>query len=181
MREVVCLNNKWAFSKKAAEVPKRVPLFWEKVNLPHSWNAKDGQDGGGDYHRGTCYYVKELAKKDLPVAGQYYLEICGANSSADVYVNGKKLAHHDGGYSTWRVNITDALSEKNIIANSKTHMTSIAFIKAVLIFFTGFPPCCKAALLKSCFWRQAASRQRRCSLPRVYDRRRRSSWQPVPR
>ena len=58
MREVVSLNNKWAFSKKATEAPKRMPLFWEKVNLPHSWNAKDGQDGGNDYHRGTCYYAK---------------------------------------------------------------------------------------------------------------------------
>ena len=115
MREVVSLNNKWAFSKKATEVPKKVPFLWEKVNLPHSWNAKDGQDGGGDYHRGTCYYVKDIAKKELPVAAKYYLEICGANSSADVYVNGKQLAHHDGGYSTWRVNITEALEEKNSI------------------------------------------------------------------
>ena len=115
MREVVNLNNKWAFSKRATEVPKKMPLFWEKVNLPHSWNAKDGQDGGGDYHRGTCYYVKDIARKDLPAAAQYYLEICGANSSADVYVNGKKLAHHDGGYSTWRVNITSALEAKNTI------------------------------------------------------------------
>ncbi len=115
MREVVSLNNKWAFSRKATEVPKKMPLFWEKVTLPHSWNAKDGQDGGGDYHRGTCYYVKDIAKKDLPPAAKYYLEINGANSSADVYVNGEKLAHHDGGYSTWRVNITGALKEKNSI------------------------------------------------------------------
>ena len=93
-----------------------MPLFWEKVNLPHCWNAKDGQDGGNDYHRGICYYVKDIAKKDLPVAAQYYLEINGANSSADVFVNGEKLAHHDGGYSTWRVNITKALKEKNTLA-----------------------------------------------------------------
>ncbi len=115
MREVVSLNKKWAFSKKATEVPNHMPLLWEKVNLPHSWNAKDGQDGGGDYHRGTCFYVKELAKKDLPVAAKYYLEICGANSSADVYVNGEKAAHHDGGYSTWRVDVTDKLKNKNVI------------------------------------------------------------------
>ncbi len=115
MREVVSLNKKWAFSKKASEVPKKMSLFWEKVNLPHSWNAKDGQDGGGDYYRDICYYVKDIAQKDLPPAAKYYLEINGANSSADVYVNGTKLAHHDGGYSTWRVNITGALKEKNSI------------------------------------------------------------------
>ena len=44
-----------------------------------------------------------------PEAEQYYLEIQGANSSADVYLHGKKLAHHDGGYSTWRVDLTDKL------------------------------------------------------------------------
>ncbi len=115
MREVVSLNSKWAFSAKAGNVPASVPFLWKKVNLPHSWNAKDGQDGGADYHRGTCYYVKELLKKNLPAAAQYYLEICGANSSADVYVNGKKVAHHDGGYSTWRVNLTAELTDKNIL------------------------------------------------------------------
>ena len=50
-----------------------------------------------------------------PEAEQYYLEIQGANSSADVYLNGKKLAHHDGGYSTWRVNLTDALDAINLL------------------------------------------------------------------
>ena len=45
-----------------------------------------------------------------------YLEIRGANSSADVYVDGKHLAHHDGGYSTWRVNMTDALDGENCLA-----------------------------------------------------------------
>jgi len=77
MREVVSLNNKWAFSQKAAEVPKRMPLFWEKVNLPHCWNAKDGQDGGSDYHRGTCYYVKDIAKKDLPLAASIIWKLTG--------------------------------------------------------------------------------------------------------
>ena len=43
------------------------------------------------------------------------MEIQGANSSADVYLNGKKLAHHDGGYSTWRVNLTDALDAINLL------------------------------------------------------------------
>ncbi len=116
MRTVVSLNSKWAFSKKANEVPTKVPMLWGKVDLPHTWNNDDGQDGGGDYHRGTCYYVKELSKKELPEGKKYYLEICGANSSADVYVNGNKLASHDGGYSTWRVDITDALEDKSVIA-----------------------------------------------------------------
>ena len=111
MRNILSLNHKWSFSKAATAVPTDIDNKWDFVNLPHSWNAIDGQDGGNDYFRGTAYYAKKLNKEDIPAGEQYYLELCGANSSADVYVNGKHLAHHDGGYSTWRVNVTEALVE----------------------------------------------------------------------
>lgn len=115
MRNVMSFNSKWAFSKEADQIPQNMPNRWVWVDLPHTWNGIDGQDGGGDYYRGTCYYAKELKKIDLPEGEVYYLEFRGANASADVYVNGEKLAHHDGGYSTWRVNITDALKDENLI------------------------------------------------------------------
>ena len=115
MRTVLNLNSQWTFSKTATAVPAELDNTWEVVNLPHTWNAIDGQDGGNDYHRGTCYYAKEIAKADLPAAEQYYLEFRGANSSADVYMNGKRLAHHDGGYSTWRVDVTDHLRDSSLL------------------------------------------------------------------
>ncbi len=115
MRTVVNLNRKWAFTKQATQVPESLPTNWDFVNIPHSWNAIDGQDGDNDYFRGTAYYVKSLNKMDLPEADEYYLELQGANSSADVYINGKHLAHHDGGYSTWRVNVTEALEGANLL------------------------------------------------------------------
>ncbi|MBQ7940508.1 MAG: glycoside hydrolase family 2 protein [Clostridia bacterium] len=114
MRTIYNFNAKWAFTKMATEIPSAIDSKWDFVNLPHSWNAIDGQDGGNDYFRGTAYYAKALDKMDLPTADRYYLEIRGANSSADVYLNGKHLAHHDGGYSTWRVDITDALVRENL-------------------------------------------------------------------
>ncbi len=114
MRTIYNLNAKWAFSKEANEVPSSISTKWNFVNLPHSWNDIDGQDGGADYFRGTAYYAKSLEKSELPEAEQYYLELRGANSSADVYVNGKHLAHHDGGYSTWRVNITEELTAETL-------------------------------------------------------------------
>ena len=116
MRGIININTGWQFAKDTTQVPGMLPADWEVVDLPHSWNAVDGQDGGGDYFRGTCCYVKELVTSQLPVADKYYLEICGANSSADVYVGGKHLAHHDGGYSTWRVDITEALGEGAAVA-----------------------------------------------------------------
>ena len=91
-----------------------MPERWNWVNIPHTWNDIDGQDGGNDLYRGTAFYAKELEKMDLPKADRYFLEIQGANSSAILYINGKKLANHDGGYSTWRVDITDALEDKNL-------------------------------------------------------------------
>ena len=115
MRHITNINYKWAFSKEATAVPSEISSKWNFVNLPHSWNAIDGQDGGNDYYRGTGYYAKQLNKYELPKAERHYLEINGANSSADVYVNGQHLAHHDGGYSTWRVDITEQLKEENLL------------------------------------------------------------------
>ena len=115
MRKILNFNTKWAFTKNADAVPDTLPDKWDFVNIPHSWNAIDGQDGDADYYRGVCYYAKKLLKIDLPEADQYYLEFRGANSSADVYVNGSHLGHHDGGYSTWRVNITKALDAENLV------------------------------------------------------------------
>lgn len=56
MRQVRNLNYKWAFSKDAGEIPKAIPANWYWVNLPHSWNNIDGQDGGNDYYRGILYF-----------------------------------------------------------------------------------------------------------------------------
>ena len=115
MREMISLNSKWAFSKTAEAVPATLDADWEVVDVPHSWNAVDGQDGGNDYYRGTAYYAKTLDKASFPKADRYYLEIRGANSSADVYMDGKKLCHHDGGYSTWRVDVTDSLADNSLL------------------------------------------------------------------
>ncbi len=112
MRSVININKGWAFLKDMAGVPAVIPEAAEAIDLPHSWNAIDGQDGGADYFRGTCCYLKQI--EELPEAEQYYLEIRGANSSADVYLDGVHLAHHDGGYSTWRVDIT--ANPKGLIA-----------------------------------------------------------------
>lgn len=61
-----------------------------------SANAVDGQDGGDDYYRGTSWYARTVGRSELPDADRCYLEVPGANASADVYLNGRLLAHHDG-------------------------------------------------------------------------------------
>ena len=113
MRTILNLNKNWLFSQNTADITLRTG---ESVDLPHCWNAVDGQDGGNDYFRGDCLYVKTLNKADLPAADRYYLEIHGANSSAEVFVGGESLAVHHGGYSTWRVDLTDKLADQTDIA-----------------------------------------------------------------
>lgn len=100
-------NYNWEFSKEKEN--------WEQVDLPHTWNGIDGQDGGDDYYRGTCYYKKILKRGEFPECDAIYLEFEGANSSAEVFVNGISVGSHDGGYSTWRVNITENLQDTNEI------------------------------------------------------------------
>ncbi|MCI6244927.1 MAG: glycoside hydrolase family 2 protein [Eubacterium sp.] len=116
MREIININRKWAFTKQANSAPSEMPGLWDFVNLPHTWNAIDGQDGENDYYRGICWYAKEIDREELPKADRYFLEFKGANSSADVYVGAEKLYHHDGGYSTFRVDITKALEKSNLIS-----------------------------------------------------------------
>ena len=117
MRKVMNFNASWLFAKQT-EVPAALPADWEQVNVPHCWNAVDGQDGGNDYFRGTCQYVKSFAKAELPESDRYYLEIRGANSSASVTFNGEMLAEHHGGYSTWRVELTEKLQDENLLVIS---------------------------------------------------------------
>lgn len=55
-------NKDWRFAK-TAQIPETLPA-WEPVTLPHTWNAKDGQDGGNDYWRGTACYAKRFVKPE---------------------------------------------------------------------------------------------------------------------
>lgn len=102
-------NKEWEFSKEK-DVAEH-----QRIDLPHTWNGEDGQDGGDDYYRGTCYYRKILKRQELPDFEEIYLEFEGANSSAEVFVDRVSVAKHDGGYATWRVNLTKALGTESEI------------------------------------------------------------------
>ena len=134
MRKILNLNQEWLFTKDSSVLPASISENMEEVNLPHSWNSHDGQDGGSDYHRGLCYYVKSLLKSELVEADCYYLEIQGANSEATVYLNGEKIAYHEGGYSTFRVDLAPYLKEENLLvvgvnneANSRVYPQTADF------------------------------------------------------
>lgn len=114
MRNIKNINDNWLFSKEAKSIPHVMPHDWEKVNLPHTWNGTDGQDGGNDYYRGTCYYVKQLSLADFGDEDEYYLQFDAVNSSAKVYFNGELIAQHDGGYSAFRAKLGN-IQESNLL------------------------------------------------------------------
>ena len=117
MRKIINLNQDWKFKKDDEMTLSANPANrgWEKVELPHTWNRVDGQDGGNDYWRGKASYVKEFSKPDMRAGDEVWLEITGAAMSAVVYLNGKELLSHQGGFSTFRVDLTEALAEKNTL------------------------------------------------------------------
>ena len=106
MRREIELKKGWVFTGRDGKAVK--------VDLPHTWNAVDGQDGGNDYYRGTCHYSTTFAAPDLDSKTQrVYLEFQGVNSSAEVVLNGQKVMSHDGGYSTFRADVTEFLTKEN--------------------------------------------------------------------
>lgn len=112
----ILINKGWLFFKGCESLEGVRTASGVDVDLPHTWNNFDGQDGGSDYYRGKCCYCKELEIEK--VAGiDYYLEFRGVNAVAEVYVNGSFMCRHEGGFSTFRVRITDAaVNGKNSIA-----------------------------------------------------------------
>lgn len=127
-------NSNWKFLKltKASglsELKIERPDFddsaWESINLPHTWNAVDGADGwsgtdeGGEhYYRGLGGYRKSFALPEGFADKRLYIEFEGANTVAEVYINGCIAGRHEGGYALFRFEITDLVKpdSENIIA-----------------------------------------------------------------
>ena len=65
MREKILFNDNWKFIKNTDNAADACSRFEDTVTLPHTWNAADGQDGGNDYYRGTCWYTKKIRKSEI--------------------------------------------------------------------------------------------------------------------
>ena len=114
MKHILPINEGWAFVKGCETAPAAIPAGAARVDLPHCWNALDGQDGGSDYWRGPCCYLKTIEK---PAGKNVYVEVEAASSVGKIIVNGVEKASHKGGYSLFRANVTDALHDgENLLA-----------------------------------------------------------------
>ena len=106
MREIISLNENWTLS-----FPKGDHAT-EQVNLPHTWNAVDGNDGNGSYLRTTGVYTRTFtAPKQPREGGRTYVEVLAAALNSTVKVNGQVATTHEGGFSIFRADITDLCHE----------------------------------------------------------------------
>ncbi len=109
MREIKSINKDWKFQFKNDDVDGQISPEWVHVDLPHTWNKYDGQDGGNDYKRGLTVYEKKVDFGELKPGSQIFMRVNAAADIATVLVNGKKAAYHEGGYSIFTFNITDLI------------------------------------------------------------------------
>ena len=142
MRNIINLNQNWKFIQENAGLPAVYPADWQTVNLPHSWNAIDGNDGNGSYDRVNYWYAKTFETPKQPLgAGRVFVEILAAGQQASVYVNGEKVTCHEGGYSIFRADITDLCKdeEENLlfVECSNEHTDSVYPQNADFNFYGG--------------------------------------------
>lgn len=102
MRKTIPINDGWLFTLTEGDQP-------QTVTLPHTWNNLDGQDGGSDYLRGVGRYERKLSAIARKSTDRVYVEIPAAGLNAEVVVNGVSVAKHEGGFSKFRVDITQQL------------------------------------------------------------------------
>ena len=113
MREVSLINDGWLFSKTCKEAPETLPSGegWERVNLPHTWNAVDGMIGV-PFERGAYWYVRDFEPLKQPRdGGRLYVEVGAAGLVGEIYVNGQFVTRHVGGYSAFRADVTDLVRD----------------------------------------------------------------------
>ena len=121
------LAEGWHFVKSdaaGAEAPAFDDRAWQSVSVPHTYNAQDSGIGGakargepeGVYYRGPAWYRLGFAAS--PQAGKrYLLNFGGASLKAEVWLNGRRLGLHKGGYGAFRFDATEALrSGDNVLA-----------------------------------------------------------------
>ncbi|MBR1565961.1 MAG: glycoside hydrolase family 2 protein, partial [Oscillospiraceae bacterium] len=105
VRRILSLNENWLFTGPGG---KALP-----VSVPHTWNAVDGQDGGDDYMRCLCKYEKSFPMPEHGDLERVYLQFDGVNSECEVVLNGQTVCRHEGGYSRFRKDVTEYLTDRN--------------------------------------------------------------------
>jgi beta-galactosidase len=113
------INSGWLFHKGDVEIRNEDLSSdkWTTVNLPHTWNNEDAFDEESGFYQGPGWYAKVLSVPEEWKDKQVFLDFEGANQETEVYINGKKLGKHIGGYTAFRFNLSSYLQfgENNLL------------------------------------------------------------------
>lgn len=146
-RTVENFNPGWRFIKKdvqGAEKSNFDDSTWEAANLPHGLEILGENGSGGRNYQGKAWYRKKFdVKKNNGRTFIYFESVMG---EAQVYINGKKVAEHFGGYLPFAADITDVITldgKNNTIAvmtnnsNSKLYPPGQAQDRLDFAYFGG--------------------------------------------
>ncbi|MEP4534615.1 MAG: glycoside hydrolase family 2 TIM barrel-domain containing protein [Cyclobacteriaceae bacterium] len=104
------LHTNGYFSNQQAQSPSDLIEYnfenAKQLNVPGDWNT---QSEGLFFYEGTVWYKKSFfySKSD----NRTFLYFGAVNYDAKVYLNGKKLGEHQGGFSPFNFEVTDDLKE----------------------------------------------------------------------
>lgn len=102
-REVYPLNDGWQFFFKSENDSGNARM----VSLPHSWNTDPM--AGSRFEEATGHYLNELYIPTDWRSKRLFLKCHGAQSVADLFVNGRFAGEHKGGGTAFTFEITDLL------------------------------------------------------------------------
>lgn len=69
---------------------------WTPITIPHSFNAGDASENS--YTGSIAWYATEFTRPKTPRGGKWILQFNSVNYRATVYLNGRKIGAHTGGY-----------------------------------------------------------------------------------
>ena len=107
-REKQSINSGWHFvlnDEANISSVKNKTTGWQKINLPHTWNALDIVDDTVGYHQGIGWYKKELFIPEQYSNKHLELFFEGACNKTTIFVNGEKATEHSGGFTSFNVNL----------------------------------------------------------------------------
>ncbi|MBB6480016.1 glycoside hydrolase family 2 protein [Spirochaeta isovalerica] len=105
------LGGIWEACRPVKKGDAEDALLWERVSLPHCFNALDAVAPDATYYQGPGWYRRTIKPENPFPGGRTLLHFEGAGQDSQVYIGQRKAGEHRGGYDEWKVDITDFLSE----------------------------------------------------------------------
>lgn len=112
-RTVADFNQGWRFYKgdaNDAQLPGFDDSGWEAANLPHGLEITGENASGCRNYQGPAWYRKKFDVEPGVAGGKTYLYFEAVMGKCAVWVNGRKVAEHFGGYLPFVVDAGPALN-----------------------------------------------------------------------